>query len=53
LPAGAKFIRLSSIRIIFGDSIETKNRESGKDFQERIGNDIMEAVRSLKLRVKS
>lgn len=53
LPAGAKFIRLSSIGIIFGDSIETKNRESGKDFQERIGNDIMEAVRSLKLRVKS
>jgi len=55
LPAGAKFIRLSSIRIIFGDSIETKGKESrrvesptGKDFQERIGNDIMEAVRSLK-----
>ncbi|MCX5717172.1 MAG: lysophospholipid acyltransferase family protein [Nitrospirae bacterium] len=48
LPAGAKFIRLSSIRIIFGDSIETKDRESGKDFQERIGNDIIEAIRNLK-----
>ncbi len=47
LPAGAKFIRLSSIRIIFGDSIEIKNTESGKDFQEKIGNDIMKAVRNL------
>ena len=48
LPAGAKFIRLSSIRIIFGDSIETKGKESGRDFQERIGNDIMEEIRNLK-----
>lgn len=48
LPAGAKFIRLSSIRIIFGGSIETKDRESGRDFQERIGNDIIEAIRNLK-----
>ena len=53
LPAGAKFIRLSSIRIIFGDSIETKNRESGKDFQERIGNDIMKEIKNLKLKVKN
>ncbi|MCX5717026.1 MAG: lysophospholipid acyltransferase family protein [Nitrospirae bacterium] len=53
LPAGAKFIRLSSIRIIFGDSIETKDRESGRDFQERIGSDIMKEIQSLKLKVKS
>ncbi|MBI3377723.1 MAG: 1-acyl-sn-glycerol-3-phosphate acyltransferase [Nitrospirae bacterium] len=53
LPAGAKFISLSKIRIIFGNPIETKDRESGRDFQERIGNDIMEAVRNLKLKVKS
>lgn len=60
LPASAKFIRLSRIRIIFGDSIETKNRESrrvesptGRDFQERIGNDIMKEIRNLKLKVKS
>ncbi|MDO8746299.1 MAG: lysophospholipid acyltransferase family protein [Thermodesulfovibrionales bacterium] len=52
LPAGAKLIRRSSIRIIFGNPIETSpyggGRESGRDFQERIGNDIMEAIRSLK-----
>ena len=48
LPAGAKFVSLSKIRIIFGDPIETKDRESGKDFQERIGNDIMKEIRNLK-----
>ena len=48
LPAGAKFISLSKIRIIFGSPIEIKGHESGKDFQERIGNDIMKEIRNLK-----
>lgn len=48
LPASAKFISLSKIRIIFGNPIEIKGEESGKDFQERIGNDIMKEIRNLK-----
>lgn len=48
LPAGAKLIRLSKIRIIFGSPIEIKGNESGRDFQERIGNDIMKEIRNLK-----
>jgi 1-acyl-sn-glycerol-3-phosphate acyltransferase len=61
LPHGAKFIRLAQIRVVFGDVIEPKGRsyqqrpkeEKGKDFHERIGNDIMEAIKSLKLKVQS
>ncbi len=48
LPAGAKFIKLSKIRVIFGKPIEIKEEGTGKDFQEKIGNDIMEAIRRLK-----
>lgn len=53
LPAGARRIRLSRIKVYFGEPIEIKGTETGKDFQERIGSDIMEAIKSLKLKVKS
>lgn len=53
LPVGAKFIRLSRIRVIFGNPIEIKGEKTGRDFQEKIGNDIMEAIRSLKLKVQN
>lgn len=52
LPAGARRIRLSRIKVYFGEPIEIKGTETGKDFQERIGSDIMEAIKSLKLKVK-
>ncbi|KAF0145693.1 MAG: plsC [Nitrospirae bacterium] len=52
LPAGARRIRLSRIKVYFGELIEIKGTETGKDFQERIGSDIMEAIKSLKLKVK-
>lgn len=53
LPAGAKRIRLSNIKVYFGDPIKIKEAGTGKDFQEKIGSDIMDAIKSLKLRVKS
>ncbi|MBI5204926.1 MAG: 1-acyl-sn-glycerol-3-phosphate acyltransferase [Nitrospirae bacterium] len=52
LPAGARRIRLSRIKVYFGEPIEIKETETGKDFQERIGSDIMEAIKSLKLKVE-
>lgn len=52
LPHGAKFIKLSQIRVVFGDAIEAKE-ERGKDFHQRIGNDIMEAIKNLKDKVKA
>ncbi|MDI6745082.1 MAG: lysophospholipid acyltransferase family protein [Thermodesulfovibrionales bacterium] len=48
LPAGAKFIKPSSISLIFGSPIEIEGNESGKDLQERIGNDIMKEIGNLK-----
>lgn len=53
LPAGAKRIRLSKIRVFFGNPIEIKGGGTGKDFQERTGSDIMEAIRSLKVKVEA
>lgn len=53
LPAGAKWIKLSKIRVYFGEPIKIKGTETGKNFQERIGSDIMEAIRRLKLRVRN
>lgn len=53
LPVGVKFIRLSKIRIIFGNPIEIKGEESGKDFQERIGNDIIKEIRNLKIKLQN
>ncbi len=53
LPAGAKCIRLSKIKVFFGPPIEIKGEGTGKDFQERIGSDIMEAIRSLKVKVEA
>lgn len=50
-PAGAKFIRrVAKIKVIFGNPIEIKGGESGREYHEKIGNDIMEAIRSLKCR---
>lgn len=48
LPHGAKFIRPSKIKVIFGNPIGMKGVKTDKDSQERIGNDIMGAIRSLK-----
>lgn len=48
LPVGAKFIKPAKIRVTFGNPIEIEGEETGKDFQERIARDIMEAIRSLK-----
>ena len=52
LPAGARRIRLSRIKVYFGEPIEIKGTETGKDFQERIGSDIMEAIRDLKCKIQ-
>jgi len=53
LPAGARYIKLSNIKIFFGNPIETKGTETGKDFQEKIGSDIMKEIKNLKLKVEN
>lgn len=53
LPSGAKFIKLSKISVIFGNAIEITEKDTGRDFQEKIGNDIMREIRSLKFKVQS
>ncbi len=46
LPAGAKFIRPSKIKVVFGSPMVID--KTGKDFQDKIGDDIMEGIRKLK-----
>jgi len=53
LPVSAKFIKLSKIKVIFGNPMEIKGVKTGKDFQERIGNDIMKAIKNLKVKVEA
>jgi 1-acyl-sn-glycerol-3-phosphate acyltransferase len=52
LPAGARYIKLSKIKVFFGNPIEIKGAETGKDSQEKIGGDIMEAIKNLKLKTQ-
>ena len=53
MSAGAKIIRPSRIRIVFGDPVEIKKTGAGKDFHEAIGNDIMRAIRNLKIKLQN
>ncbi|OGW37370.1 MAG: hypothetical protein A2Y97_05655 [Nitrospirae bacterium RBG_13_39_12] len=48
LPAGAKFLKPSKIKVIFGKPIGIDEKETDKHFQERISRDIIEAINSLK-----
>jgi len=55
LPAGSRFIRLSKIRVIFGKPIESGKTfaSRGKDFQDKIGNDIMKEISNLKSKMQN
>jgi 1-acyl-sn-glycerol-3-phosphate acyltransferase len=50
LPVGAKFLRLAKITVIFGHplKIDKKEGENEKQFQERIGKSITEAIKHLR-----
>lgn len=48
LPVGARFIKPAKIKVFFGNAIEIKPGETGKEFQERIPGDIMEAIGNLR-----
>ncbi|MBI4685977.1 MAG: 1-acyl-sn-glycerol-3-phosphate acyltransferase [Nitrospirae bacterium] len=52
LPTGAKFIKPAKIRVFFGDPIEIKEEKKDRDFQDKIGAAVIEALRSLKTKVK-
>jgi 1-acyl-sn-glycerol-3-phosphate acyltransferase len=56
LPVGARVLRPAKITVIFGNPIVTDNKETDKQFQDRISRDIMETIKNLKgeeKRVKS
>lgn len=50
-PRGAKFIRPAKIRVVFGNPINVKDKKTDKEFQERFGVEVMDAIKSLKLKV--
>lgn len=50
LPVGARFLRPAKIRVVFGSPVEVDTKEKGKDVQERISREIMERIKSLKLK---
>jgi len=60
LPAGAKFLKPAKITLIFGAPLEISSyygaessASGGKDFQERIGNDIMKEISNLKSKMQN
>ncbi|MEW6214032.1 MAG: lysophospholipid acyltransferase family protein [Nitrospirota bacterium] len=53
LPVGAKFLRPSKIKVIFGKPLKVEEKETGKYFQERICKEIMEAIKNLKVKVEA
>ncbi len=50
-PQGAKFIRPARIRVVFGDPIDVKDKNTDKGFQERFGGEVMDAIKGLKSKV--
>ncbi|MDI6891009.1 MAG: lysophospholipid acyltransferase family protein [Thermodesulfovibrionales bacterium] len=53
LPVGAKFLRPAKITVIFGKPIEIDKDETDKQFQNRISNGVMEAIKNLKCKIKN
>lgn len=47
LPVGAMFLRPAKITVMFGTPIVTDNKETDKEFQDRISRDIMETIKNL------
>jgi len=47
-PVGAKLLRPAKIKVVFGNPITIRGKETGKVSQERISREIMETIRKLK-----
>ncbi|UCG78441.1 MAG: 1-acyl-sn-glycerol-3-phosphate acyltransferase [Nitrospirota bacterium] len=48
LPVGARFIRPKKIRITFGEPITRRADESGKDYQNRLSENLLEIIKNLR-----
>jgi 1-acyl-sn-glycerol-3-phosphate acyltransferase len=48
LPVGAKLLRPAKIKVVFGDPLTIRGKETDKVSQERISREIMETIRKLK-----
>ncbi len=52
LPRGARFIRPAKVRVTFGSPMECRAPETGKGFQQRIAEEIMQRIWELKKGVR-
>jgi len=48
LPVGAKFLKPSKIRVIFGTPVKVDRESSSRQFQEHISSEITEALKTLR-----